>query len=726
MAEKNISTSKLILFFFVVLACYGLFLHPLPGDNVNSRLDLAASLINQKLIHINRYHTNTIDKAYANGHFYSDKAPGMSWWTTILAYPLQKIIFFRVDPNSMHFRYAAAILIVSIPSAIAATLLALLMIRFGVSVGRSLTVASFFALGTLHFPYSTMFYSHALTSSFGILIFFIVFRHRRNGGTMGPGAALLCGLLAGAMVAGEYPAALTAALLFVYSLFAVRRWWHAAFFIIGMIPFAASVMTYNNAAFGSPFTTGYVHESLPVFYEGMDKGFAGITVPSLATIYKILISPGRGFLWQSPFLLFAIPGWLAMRRRGEYRIEAWVILAIAAEVIAVGVSAYMPEGGMAVGPRYLIPTLPFLCIPLVFLSFEKAWLRRIFLGLGIASIVLMFVATVTDPQVPREFDATIVEFNLPLLLMGAIRATALNLNQFQQIILPIAILVLLVAAFISFFNETSTERSSTAFTKEIFFALAILSAFLGAFYLINTATASPNESRKICRMGSYLSRSGHYEDAMKWYERGINGGGNAWECRFGLGLLRQKRNEYDEAEKHYLELVRQGIMLPQIYHNLGEIHIERGLRESALGMFEKSAALHLASNDADSAAKVYLKMASQMEKSGDRESAEKIYKKAIDTAPHSEICYFNYYFFLVKSDGRKEDVNKLLKTASERIPMQWRFNALRIENLIGLDRKKEAADSLKEIQKRFRNDPEARKRFSALKHTINSGSAPRF
>lgn len=48
-----------------------------------SRLDLLRAVVLHGEVHIDRYHTNTLDKAVWGGHFYSDKAPG----TVVLALP---------------------------------------------------------------------------------------------------------------------------------------------------------------------------------------------------------------------------------------------------------------------------------------------------------------------------------------------------------------------------------------------------------------------------------------------------------------------------------------------------------------------------------------------------------------------------------------------------------------------------------------------------------------
>src|SRR4249919_1385737 len=47
------------------------------GWNQNSRFDLLRAIVERHTLQIDAYHENTQDKAYARGHYYSDKAPGL-------------------------------------------------------------------------------------------------------------------------------------------------------------------------------------------------------------------------------------------------------------------------------------------------------------------------------------------------------------------------------------------------------------------------------------------------------------------------------------------------------------------------------------------------------------------------------------------------------------------------------------------------------------------------
>lgn len=78
-------------------------------------------------------------------------------------------------------------------------------------------------------------------------------------------------------------------------------------------------------------------------------------------IIGLLISPGKGVFWHSPILLLALVApWIAGKRKLE---TSWPILMLVTFVVVYAlVREYMWFGGTNWGPRYLVPTTPFLMI----------------------------------------------------------------------------------------------------------------------------------------------------------------------------------------------------------------------------------------------------------------------------------------------------------------------------------------------------------------------------
>src|SRR5579863_1122233 len=89
-----------LLIFGVIFFSYAYFYEG-GGWNQNSRFDLVRAVVEQGTLRIDDYQENTGDKAFANGHYYSDKAPGLALLAVpvaLVARPLLRAL--NVDPAS--------------------------------------------------------------------------------------------------------------------------------------------------------------------------------------------------------------------------------------------------------------------------------------------------------------------------------------------------------------------------------------------------------------------------------------------------------------------------------------------------------------------------------------------------------------------------------------------------------------------------------------------------
>ena len=105
------------------------------GGNQNSRFDLLRAIVERHTLQIDAYHENTQDKAHFQGHYYSDKAPGL----VFLAVPFA----WRADGDAgggsrsgVAARGICAVVLVTacsvaLPTALAAVCLFFLALRFG-------------------------------------------------------------------------------------------------------------------------------------------------------------------------------------------------------------------------------------------------------------------------------------------------------------------------------------------------------------------------------------------------------------------------------------------------------------------------------------------------------------------------------------------------------------------------------------------------------------------
>jgi hypothetical protein len=191
-------------------------------------------------------------------------------------------------------------------------------------------------------------------------------------------------------------------------------------------------MAYNTAIFGGPLSLGYGYSEL--WQEQHHTGFMSLTVPHMEAIWGITFSRFRGLFLLSPLLLLALPGFALWHRSGEHRLESWATLASVVAMFLFNASSIMWWGGYAVGPRYLLPMLPFMALPLVFVFHEwgrRTWFRITVLVLGTWSLVATWGLTLAGQAFPPDtIHDPLVEYAWPNWLAGNV---ARNLGMFLHL-----------------------------------------------------------------------------------------------------------------------------------------------------------------------------------------------------------------------------------------------------------------------------------------------------
>jgi len=164
---------------------------------------------------------------------------------------------------------------------------------------------------------------------------------------------------------------------------------------------------YQWLCFGSPFRTA-VEASTPFTEKGLLFGV--IKMPSIAALYGITLSPYRGLFFVSPILLL---GFFATKRNREF----WSVIAIALAFILAIASFNGWSGGFAFGPRYLVPIIPLLGIPMMA---ARPKTRILWIAAAIFSVGLNFIATATDPMPSPELQHPVSRYFLPAFFTGHI------------------------------------------------------------------------------------------------------------------------------------------------------------------------------------------------------------------------------------------------------------------------------------------------------------------
>ena len=420
--------------FLVTLVTYAYF-YQAGGWNQNSRFDLVRSLVERRTAVIDDYHENTGDKALRDEHYYCDKAPGASW----LAVPAYALVHaLASDPESENVlsvgSYAATVSAVALPSALSVAVLALLLGSMGVSLSASAAVAAAYGLGTLAFPYSTLFYGHQLAAALTLIGFALLVTGRRSGRAPSPRRLFASGLALGWAVAVEYPAALAAVPIAIHAATWVRPWRRLGWLALGGGLLALALMGYHAAAFGGPFTLPYEFSTQPHRSSGF---FMGLGVPSGEALAGILFTSYRGLFYSAPWLVLALPGALVWWRRG-FRGEVATCSVIALLFVWMNSSLIDWEGGWTIGARYLIGALPFMAVLVAGIAAGPSWPRvlvRTVCWLGAASalyaVFMMLAGTAVKPELPMEVHSPFGEIILPALRAGELALNTQSIDSYD-------------------------------------------------------------------------------------------------------------------------------------------------------------------------------------------------------------------------------------------------------------------------------------------------------
>jgi len=430
----------------LLLVCYAYTFPHWADWNQNSRFDLVVALVDHGTLSIDCCVSNTGDYALFEGHAYSDKAPGISF-LGLPAYvmfkgiaaikPVESALVRLAHSGSLaatlreggsgllldKLRFAlgltfATFLVGAVPSALLGALLYRFLGEFTANEFYRVAVTLTYGLATVAFSYANTFYSHQFAAVLLFAAFALLFWLRPDRPNIG--RLILVGLLLGYALITEYPTVLIAGLLVLYAFYRLPDKRRIAWVALGGLGPGLLLAAYNYAIYRTPLPVGYHYSAL--WQNQHSTGFMSLTYPKLDALWGITGSPYRGLFFLSPVLLLALPGFVYLWRERKYRAEALVSLLSVLSFLAFNASSSMWWGGFAVGPRYLIPMLPFLAWPMIFFlerHGRAVWGKALFGGLAVLSLGLVWGLTWAGQTFPEEiwrFPWT--EFAVPHLARG--------------------------------------------------------------------------------------------------------------------------------------------------------------------------------------------------------------------------------------------------------------------------------------------------------------------
>jgi hypothetical protein len=324
----------------------------LSSTYVNSTQDLSHFCLSRAIVagelKIDECAGNTVDRSVYGGHYYSNKAPGLS----LLAIPAVEVVGLpdgpKWNPEADLHLWGVRLL----TNGIAFLLCVFLVGRIaeGVAPGTGAPALVAVGLGTLISAFAATGFDHDVTAAFGFGAFVLAWLRR----------PALAGLAAGTAYLVEYQAA--AIILLVVAYVALRGRGPLVRYVAGVVPGLVVSAAYSWAAFGRPWHNPHSYELNRFAGVNPHSGVLGVHFPSAHGIYLVFVKD-RGLLVSSPVLVAAAAGLWLLWRRG-FRAEA-LVAALVAAAFVVGDCGYGdPYGGLSAGPRYLIPGLPFLALGL--------------------------------------------------------------------------------------------------------------------------------------------------------------------------------------------------------------------------------------------------------------------------------------------------------------------------------------------------------------------------
>ena len=320
-----------------------------------SRLGLTQSLALDGTLTIDRYQSQTRDKSFYDGHWYSDKAPAISFLAVPTFEAMRLTGLTRATDEKQGIWHRRGLLFAArlLTGGIAFLACVVLVGRAaeGLQTGTGPAVAATFGLGTMAMPLAATTVGHLAGGGLAFAALLLSSRSR----------AAAAGICAGCAVLFEYQAALAGVVVAGYLLARTRSIRRLGLYVLGALAPLGLLAAYDTVAFGSPTHLSYRYVA-GGFERHQHEGFFGVGLASPHSIAEALVG-SRGLLTFSPVVLAAAAGLLLLWRRGV-RVEAAACGAVVIAFLVLDAGYWDPLGGLSPGPRYVAPALPFLAVGL--------------------------------------------------------------------------------------------------------------------------------------------------------------------------------------------------------------------------------------------------------------------------------------------------------------------------------------------------------------------------
>lgn len=406
--------TKVLVYFFLINFIITVFhIDTWNNGNTTSRILPIITYFETGTFQIDKYHQMTCDKAYINGHYYSDKAP-LPTLMIIPVFGLLKSLGIISSNNGSYLGkhvYALGAIICSIIPFV----LLLCFTYFKHLKNKNYAPALISSLpfyASFIFIYAGTFFNHII-SAFFLLVGYIYLKDKRF---------WLAGMFAGLAFLCDFVIAVFIAVWAFQILWNEKKIKPLLKFCISVFPSIIFILIFNYHFTGSAFTMLYKFSA----FQEMNKNY-GFRFPTLETIWGILFSSYKGMLFYAPVLLLVI--FFSIKKLIKYPLQNILhiitsnYLIIPSSLIILIISSYfLWWGGWSFGPRLVI-----FIIVLIFydgLSFisSNLYSKILFWILVFFGLVLSISAKITVLySIPSE-----IQFPLTDLLIIAIKSFEFN------------------------------------------------------------------------------------------------------------------------------------------------------------------------------------------------------------------------------------------------------------------------------------------------------------
>jgi len=370
-----------LLLFLLLASLYFATASGITSSNDGSHYALMRSMVENGRFTLSPFdnYAEGNDIALVGDQLYSDRPPGNALAAAIFYIAAAPLPAARTPLPSRHDagnpRLLYVLLLPVLAGAGTAVLLFTLLRDQQIACPAAFMTALFFGLGTAHWKYSSVLFSHALSSFLIMLAVVLALRRLRVSPAREWAAYGLLGGTLGFSVLVEYSNGLLVLILTLFLVWHSRPWrWDQLrtrllpFALAGALS-AAFLAFYNYSNFGSPFTLSYSYAINYPWAGDFRETFSTPWLQGLKAMIYFGESGGwcggtcynQGFLLLSPILLAALPGLVRFWQRDR---AAFLLVNGLFLTYLLLFARHHTAHGFTGDGRYLVPFLGLLAVSL--------------------------------------------------------------------------------------------------------------------------------------------------------------------------------------------------------------------------------------------------------------------------------------------------------------------------------------------------------------------------